>query len=98
MASFEIRIGIVAACIPTLRPGYKWLTERFTSVRSSKENYKLSDEVRLKPAVDSFSAKSTERQESMNFGNEVSVDVELGHRESPEDRIRKFSTIAVNYS
>ena len=97
LCRFEIRVGIVAACIPTLRPGFKWLTEKLSSGSTTKEHYKLSDEVRLKAVGDTFSEDSIKRQDSPRFGNNVSVDVEQGHMESPEDRIRKFSTVDVDY-
>ena len=31
--TWEILFGVVAACIPTLRPGYKWLLEKLQSHR-----------------------------------------------------------------
>ena len=31
--SFEVHVGIIAACIPTLRPGYKWLLQRLSTSR-----------------------------------------------------------------
>ena len=34
----------------------------------------------------------------MSPGYEISVDVERGHKETPEDRIRKFSADAVDYN
>ena len=95
---FEIRIGIVAACIPTLRPGYKWLRDKISSARSSQEHRKLSDEIQLKAINEAFSAQGPERPETAKYGNSVSIDVERGHQESLEDRIRKFSTVAVHYT
>lgn len=38
------------------------------------------------------------RQKSMNFGNDVSADVESGQTDTPEDHIQKFTTVAVDYS
>ena len=31
--SFEVTIGIIAACIPALRPGYKWFLDRLARTR-----------------------------------------------------------------
>ena len=98
VTSFEIRIGIVAACIPTLRPGYRWLKQGVRSMRSSKKHYKLSDKVRLKPVGEAFPADSVKRQKSTKFGHEVSFDLESGQTDTPEDHIRKSSTVAVDYS
>ena len=42
--SFEVHIGIIAACIPTLRPGYKWLLQRLsTSGKISSMHIPLAD-------------------------------------------------------
>ena len=32
--SFEVQLGIIAASIPALRPGYKWLTRKVLTLRS----------------------------------------------------------------
>ena len=49
-ASFEVQMGIIAACAPTLRPGWKWLRETTTKGHSSHKGHALlTDEVHLRP-------------------------------------------------
>ena len=95
---FEIRIGIVAACVPTLRPGYRWLVDKISYIRSTHEHRKLSDEIQLQATGQAISACGHGRPEDPRLGYNVSIDVERGHLESPEDRIRKFSTVAIHYT
>ena len=85
----------MAACIPTLRPGYKWLTQRMSAVRPSRDHYKLSDNVRLKPVAE---PPSTQRTAPISYGNDTSVDVEYGSQALPNDRIRKPTGVFVDYS
>lgn len=41
--SFEVNLGIVAACIPTLRPGYLWTRSRlFSSKKTSSIHLPLA--------------------------------------------------------
>lgn len=41
---FEVHIGIIAACIPALRPGYKWLRQRLhRSRKASSDHLPLAD-------------------------------------------------------
>ena len=40
-ASFEVQLGIIAASIPALRPGYKWLTSKVVSLRSGYDGITL---------------------------------------------------------
>lgn len=41
-------IGFIAACIPTIRPGYKWFRCKVTTKKSSSENHlPLKDNPRL---------------------------------------------------
>ena len=46
--SFEVQIGIVAACIPAMRPGYRWAVD-VKNRYSSKGHTELTDEVQLRP-------------------------------------------------
>ena len=50
LASFEVQMGIIAACAPTLRPGWKWLRENTTKEHSSHKGHALlTDEIHLRP-------------------------------------------------
>lgn len=41
---FEVHVGIITACIPALRPGYKWLRQRLHSSRAaSSQHLPLAD-------------------------------------------------------
>lgn len=42
-------MGIIAACAPTLRPGWKWLQDRMKENGSRKGHRLLTDEVHLRP-------------------------------------------------
>ena len=43
-------MGIIAACAPTLRPGWRWLHERTRKGYSSHKGHaRLTDEVHLRP-------------------------------------------------
>lgn len=95
--SFEIRIGIVAACIPALRPGYKWLTHTIGTIRSSKAHYKLNDEVHLSDVSRRSPAQGPAPHIPPTFANDALVDVEQGHKESLQDGVRKSSTKAIDY-
>lgn len=67
---FEVEIGIIAACIPAMRPGYKWLDDKRKGYYFSKSRTQLTDEVRLKsasgaPAYSSKAQGNSEAFESM---------------------------------
>lgn len=47
--TFEVQMGIIAACAPTLRPGWKWLQDRMIENGSRKGHKLLTDEVLLRP-------------------------------------------------
>lgn len=42
-------MGIIAACAPTLRPGWKWLLDKMKGHGSHKGHTVLPDEVHLRP-------------------------------------------------
>ena len=42
-------MGIIAACAPTLRPGWKWLLKKMEGHSSHKGHTMLPDEVHLRP-------------------------------------------------
>ena len=42
-------MGIIAACAPTLRPGWKWLSDRMKEHSPHKGHRLLTDEVQLRP-------------------------------------------------
>ncbi|KAM0797512.1 hypothetical protein BDR22DRAFT_975211 [Usnea florida] len=46
---FEVNLGIIAACTPALRPGYRWIVERIKTRYSSKGHAQLTDEMQLRP-------------------------------------------------
>ncbi|KAG8529629.1 uncharacterized protein KY384_005109 [Bacidia gigantensis] len=47
--TFEVQIGIIAACTPALRPGYKWLRHKITGEKFSQEDTRLTEQVHLQP-------------------------------------------------
>ena len=48
-SSFEVQIGIIAACVPTLRHGWKWLYRKMAQRSSRSGHSQLTDEVHLRP-------------------------------------------------
>ena len=49
--SFEVQFGIMAACVPTLPPGYKWLRKRMKSrLSSSTTHLPLAAEPGFRPS------------------------------------------------
>ena len=90
---FEVQMGIIAACVPTLHHGWKWLRRRFGQ---RKPHDKLTDEVQLWPydsKVPANASMVSATKHSGSVGNEVShvlpnpshiqkttrVDVDLEH-------------------
>lgn len=74
--TFEVQIGIVAACVPTLRPGYKWLVE-IKDRYSSKGHTELTDEVRLRP-LDRGTPAYTVDARTSGEGLDSMIDLENG--------------------
>lgn len=63
----EINIGIVAACIPAMPPGYKWLEDKRKSYYSSKGRTQLTDELGLRPISDTPAYYANARGGSEGF-------------------------------
>ena len=42
-------MGIIAACAPTLRPGWRWVLDKMKGSTAHKGHTKLTDEVQLRP-------------------------------------------------
>ena len=88
MHSFEVHIGIIAACIPTLRPGYKWLIQRLSpSRKTSSVHLPLADSPKdefrqkSKTTIPSGASWARGRQAGLSEGEiwkTTRVDVEHG--------------------
>ena len=61
-ASFEVQLGIIAASIPALRPGYKWLTSKVVSLRTGYDGTTL------------LSGKSRDKQTAFEHGSSRTKD------------------------
>ena len=57
LPSFEVQIGIIAACIPTLPIGYKWLVGKASTIRSSHRSN--SEAVPFNRTPNSWPSEST---------------------------------------
>ena len=73
--SWEVVFGIVAACIPTLRPGYKWLVgevrTRFTKMRSGQT--KMVEDPRSKWSAPKPSASDPSKSSRVKKMTETSM-------------------------
>ncbi len=61
-ASFEVQLGIIAASIPALRPGYKWLTSKAVNLRTGYNSITL------------LSGKSRDKQTAFENGSSRTKD------------------------
>lgn len=78
---FEVQLGIIAACVPALRPGYKWFVGKVITLRTSTAGWTaLTGRSRSKQA-DSANNRSVPKEiVSKGSGNSTLVgtaDVEL---------------------
>ena len=78
--SFEVQVGIIAACIPALRPGYKWLVD-VKNRYSFKGHSRLTDEVRLRPLERGIPTYTANARKSSD-GLDSSMDLENGNLDS----------------
>lgn len=91
---FEIQIGIMAACAPALRPGYKWLHSRIKTIVTSRGQHKLTDEVPLN-SVERKLPYNREKRSSGSFGNETSIERGWAPPVVPADKIRKTTDFEI---
>ena len=61
--SWEVSLGIIAACVPALRPAYKTLSASIASYRSTR---KASDATLVAPTDNYNSSKMQRRQQPVN--------------------------------
>ncbi len=88
-------MGIIAACAPTLRPGWKWLLVRMKGRGSHQGHARLVDEVQLRPYggqnVSMVTSKPGHRARDPEIGEAIQppasliqkttrVDVDVGDR------------------
>ena len=69
-------MGIIAACAPTLRPGWRWLYYKLKGRNAGKGHTLLTDEVQLRPyggRVPTVTSKNSNR----------TMDLESGHSFAP---------------
>lgn len=60
---FEVQLGIIAACIPALRPGYKWSRTKIRTYISStsKSSHRYFPKEQAQPAVQRIEGEKTAR-------------------------------------
>ena len=87
-------MGIIAACAPTLRPGWRWLYRKIKGRDSGKGHTLLTDEVQLQPyrrGVPTTVATVTSNN------NNHTTDLEPGNSfETPLPVIQKTTQVDVN--
>lgn len=81
---FEVEIGIIAASIPALRPGYKWLNDKRKSYYYSHSRTRLTDEVRLRPMDDKVAYSTKAQGNSVGFESSIDIEAPI-----PSHQIRK---------
>lgn len=71
---FEVQLGIIAACIPSLRPGYKWFVGRVTTLRTSTAGWTaLTGRSRTKQAGSGNSRSTPKAIVAKGSGNSTLV-------------------------
>ena len=91
--SFEVQVGIIAACIPALRHGYLWLVD-VKKRHSSKGHLELSDQVRLRP-LERGTPTYTANARKSSEGLDSSIDLENGNPNSSH-QIKKTVRVDLN--
>ena len=87
-------MDIIAACAPTLRPGWKWLLDKMKGRSSHKGHTKLTDEVHLRPYRGGIPTNtSTVTGKSTNYPN----DLEYGDTSLPSlPQMHKLTQVDVH--
>lgn len=89
-------IGFVAACIPAIRPGYKWFRRTVTTKKSSSENdLPLNDKLGMQPPNDVKLARPTSVY-SAYIGADFPMDSKSMHRIPHDSRILKTTRVDVS--
>lgn len=94
-ASFEVQFGIMAACFPTLPPGYKWLRKRLDSRKDpSTGHLPLADNPAFTPARDTKTTKPSQAHHThINLSKSLFSETQLG--DDASNQIRKTVSIDV---
>ncbi|KAI4130902.1 MAG: hypothetical protein LQ338_001499 [Usnochroma carphineum] len=78
--AFEVNLGIIAASIPALRPGYKWLLERLSSSRkASSVHLPLADRTTAVPPRAYTTKESALGLSDSDILKTTTLDVEAGY-------------------
>ena len=84
---FEVQVGIIAACVPTLRPLYVWAVKWFAGQRSTlNTNIKMLSSEKTQPWVESVE-KSRSRRGTMAVDESRSRDRRDGRRDTLHDEL-----------
>lgn len=86
-------MGIIAACVPTLRHGWKWLTGKVASRSSRSGHTQITDEVPLRP-YDKAAPMSTATATSTNGKGTLDEDNVLAL--PPVSHIQKTTRVDVD--
>ncbi|KAL8961378.1 MAG: hypothetical protein Q9193_002057 [Seirophora villosa] len=93
--TLEIQIGIMAACAPALRPGYRRLVKKIKAKRASRGQTKIPDEVRLRSVERKLPESFEQRRSSRTFGNTISVGTSWDPPTSATDYIKKTTDFEI---
>ena len=95
---FEVQFGIVAACVPTLPPGYRWLRDRLKPSRSlpsrslSRTHLPLVDHGRSQTNGNaSVSTPAKAYRVNRDIANTVLSDPEIGYHSNRNWRIMQVN-------
>ncbi|KAL8700527.1 MAG: hypothetical protein Q9201_005402 [Fulgogasparrea decipioides] len=72
--SFEIQIGIMAACAPALLPGYKWLDSLVRDLIAFRSRSKPSDNLHLRSVERKVPEERIGNGSFRRLGNDTSID------------------------
>lgn len=85
-------MGIIAACAPTLRPGWRWLHEKMEGRSSHKGHTMLTDEVHLRPYgrgvptnISTVTSKYKNHATDLEFGDTSQPPLPLIHKMTQVD-------------
>ena len=85
-------MGIIAACAPTLRPGWRWLLEKMEGRGSHKGHTMLTDEVHLRPygggvptSISTVTSKHKTHATDLKFADTLQPPLPLIHKTTQVD-------------
>ena len=97
IGSFEVNVGIITACIPTLRPGYGWMFKRLRAMKKARDHLPLAEI----PLTSPFDSDTKVARPSNPYTGGVSPTVLTyvwnNDVRAPDGRIKKTTQVDVEH-